>query len=80
MNIEEMINTIKEKTGLSDEQAAKAGEFMTGKSLVGKKDEIVKGLMEKVGISEEIANKVYEAIAGALAGGIAEKVKGLFGK
>jgi hypothetical protein len=36
--------------------------------------------LKKVGISEDIANKIHDAISGALAGGIVDKVKGLFGK
>ena len=80
MNIEELIKTIKEKVNLDDDLAKKAGEAIKGMNLVGDKDAVISTLKEKAGVSEEIANKIYNAVAGALAGGIADKVKGLFGK
>ena len=60
--------------------AEKAAGLLDGKSLVGKKDDIIGLLTEKLKIDEGKANEIYNAVAGFLAGGIADRVKGLFGK
>lgn len=78
MNIEEIIKTIKEKVHLDEDMAKKAGEAIKGINF-GDKNSVMENL-KKVGISEEIAGKIYDAISGAVTGGIADKVKGLFGK
>lgn len=78
MNIEEIVKTIKEKVHLDDDMAKKAGEAIKNINFSDKNSMIE--TLKKVGISEDIANKIYDAISGALAGGIADKVKGLFGK
>ena len=78
MNIEEIVKTIKEKVHLDDDMAKKAGEAIKNINFSDKNSMIE--ALKKVGISEDIANKIHDAISGALAGGIVDKVKGLFGK
>ncbi len=80
MDKDQIIAAIKEKVELPEGLAEKAAGLLDGQSLVGKKDDIIKILTEKLKIDEGKANEIYNAVAGFLAGGIAEKVKGLFGK
>ena len=82
MDKDKIIAAIKDKVDLPDDVIAKAGGLLEGQNFVGRanKDDIIKLLVEKLKIDEGIANKIYEAVAGALAGGAVEKIKGLFGK
>ena len=82
MDKDKIVEVLKEKVNLPDELVAKVGELLSGKSFVGNanKDDIIGGLVEKLGIDEEKANEIYNAISEALAGGLMDKVKGLFGK
>ena len=82
MDKDKIIAAIKEKVNLPDEVIEKAGGLLEGQNFVGRanKDDIIKLLVEKLKIDEGVANKIYDAVAGALAGGVVDKVKGLFGK
>lgn len=82
MDKDKIIAAIKEKVNLPDEVIEKAGGLLEGQNFVGRanKDDIIKLLVEKLKIDEGVANKIYNAVAGALAGGVVDKVKGLFGK
>ncbi len=82
MDKDKIIAAIKEKVDLPDDVIAKAGGLLEGQNFVGRanKDDIIKMLVEKLKIDEGIANKIYEAVAGVLASGAVEKIKGLFGK
>lgn len=82
MDKDKIIAAIKEKVNLPDDVIEKAGGLLEGQNFVGRanKDDIIKLLVEKLKIDEGVANKIYNAVAGALAGGVVDKVKGLFGK
>ena len=82
MDKDKIIAAIKEKVNLPDEVIEKAGGLLEGQNFVGRanKDDIIKLLVEKLKIDVGVANKIYDAVAGALAGGVVDKVKGLFGK
>jgi hypothetical protein len=82
MDKDKIIAAIKEKVNLPDDVIEKAGGLLEGQNFVGRanKDDIIKLLVEKLKIDEGVANKIYDAVAGALAGGVVDKVKGLFGK
>ena len=82
MDKDKIIAAIKEKVNLPDDVIEKAGGLLEGQNFVGRanKDDIIQLLVEKLKIDEGAANKIYNAVAGALAGGVVDKVKGLFGK
>ena len=82
MDKDKIIAAIKEKVNLPDEVIEKAGGLLEGQNFVGRanKDDIIKLLVEKLKIDVGVANKIYDAVAGARAGGVVDKVKGLFGK
>ena len=83
MDKDQIIAVIKDKVDdLPKGIAEKAAGLLDGKSWVGhaNKDDIVKLLVEKLKIDEKKANEIYNAVAEALAGGIVDKIKTLFGK
>jgi len=77
MDKEQIIAAIKKKVDLPDDIIEKAGGLLDGKSFVGRanKDDIVQLLVKKLKIDEGVANKIYEAVAGAVAGGVLTKIK-----
>ena len=82
MDKDKIIAAIKDKVKLPEDVAEKAGELLSGKSLVGhgSKDDLIKTLTEKLKIDEKKANEIYNAVAEALKGGLLEKIKGFFKK
>ncbi len=87
MDVDKIVATIKEKTGLSDEQCQKAGGIFSGNfnpADAGNKEMIVGLLKDKLKLDEKKASDVYDAVANALSSGVANdvlgKVKGIFGK
>ena len=82
MDKDKIIAAIKEKVDLPDDMIDKASGLLEGQNFVGhsNKDDIIKMLVERLKIDEGVANKIYEAVAGALASGAVDKIKGLFGK
>lgn len=77
MDKDQIIAAIKKKVNLPDDVINKAGKLLEGKDFVGhaNKDDIVSLLVKKLHIDEGVANKIYEAVAGAVAGGILDKIK-----
>lgn len=81
MNEEQVLAAIKEKTGLTDEQVDKVNEIIENTLVIGKnnKDKIIAGIKEKLGFDDEKAEGIYDAAMGVFAGGIANKVREMFG-
>ena len=87
MDFEKIINDIKGKFNLSDDQCQKAGGVFSGNfnpADAGTKEKIVGLLKDKLKLDEKKASDIYDAVANALSSGVAngvlDKVKGIFGK
>ena len=82
MDVEKIIATIKEKTGLSDEMCQKAGDIVAQNFAPGNdnKNKLIGLLVDKLHIDEGKANEIYNAVSEFLAGGVVDKIKGFFGK
>ena len=82
MDFGKVVNDIKTKFNLSDDQCQKVTDIF-GKFFgpgQDNKDKIAGLLKDKVKLDDEKANGVYDAVAGFFSGDVMDKVKGLFGK
>jgi hypothetical protein len=89
MDFEKIKATVKEKTGLTDEQCQKVGEIFTGNFNPAdeKNRETIVGLIkDKIKLDDDKANGVYDAVVNAMSGlgdaanNVVNKVKGFFGQ
>ncbi len=82
MNMEEIAKKLKDKVGLSDDIVSKVAEFLAKNVSAGNvdKNKIVDSLTGKFNLDKEKAEKAYDAVAGALSGGLLDAAKRLFSK
>ena len=80
MNKRDMIEKIKEKTGLNDEQCNKINDVLDNHFIIGKnnKEKIVSDIAQKLNIDEEKADDIYNKVMSIIGSGIKDKLKNPF--
>lgn len=82
MNEEQVLEAIKDRTGLSDDQVDMVNQVIEEHFIIGKnnREKIIAGIKEKLGFDDAKADEIYNAVMGILGNGIMDKVKEFFKK
>ena len=80
MNETDFIQEIMKQANLSEDQGGMVNEIFQSNFIAGNKNKetIVNLIAEKLGVDEAQADQIYTIAAGLIAGGILDKVKGIF--
>jgi len=77
MNKKEVLNLLKERTGLTEDECLKVNELIESNFIVGRKskEKIISLLQENLCVDAKKVDDIYNAVMEIIASGIKEKLK-----